>query len=358
MLLNNKQGEFMFKEVFTTLFFTITITANFLMAEDQYNIQDIDTLQTHASEAIALNNQGQILGWYNIDGSNEGKHFFVRNRDGVFFEVPRNENGNGSEINWKYLTSDEKVYGTSNEKANSVELYMWERNNGTVKLGDLPGKEISGINDVGQVLIKSVMENENGKKIFRPVIWHNGEITKLNGIDGNAGIQSDESYGLSINNKGDVVGGSVAYLVYKNKIYKQTHAVKWSKGKTIDLHNSIPKTEQSFALAINDSDEILVSDYINRYLLKNNVLQRKISHAQQLINNSGQLYSQQFVFEKNDSILLYLPSLNEKINMDYDSIWMKILKITSVNDNKEIIAQGKTVWGEDHAVFLTPMSSN
>ena len=39
--------------------------------------------------------QLQILGWYNIDGSANGKHIFVRDRDGTFHELPLRENGVG-----------------------------------------------------------------------------------------------------------------------------------------------------------------------------------------------------------------------------------------------------------------------
>ncbi len=39
-----------------------------------YEIQDIGTFQTHSSVVIGSNNNGQILGWYNID-ANTGKHF-------------------------------------------------------------------------------------------------------------------------------------------------------------------------------------------------------------------------------------------------------------------------------------------
>lgn len=343
----------MFKEVFTTLFLTITITANFLMAEVQYEIQDIDTLQTKSSQAIALNNQGQILGWYNIDGTNEGKHFFVRNRDGSFFEVPKKENGIGLEINWSYLTNNGKVYGTFDGNKNFAVLYMWDQYNGVVKLGNLPGKEISAINDAGQVLIKSVIENENGISVRRPVIWHNGIITKLNGVDGNAGIQSDESYGLNMNNKGEVVGQSIANLIYKNTIYKQTHAVKWINGHAIDLHKTVPKSSSSSASSINDLSEVI----IGRYLICNDGQVKLFNHFFRT-TSENYLYDDMYVFDKKGMEVTNGYAVSNKMLYDLDSIWMTFDKIISVNDNGEIIAHGETVWGEKHAMLLTPVSSD
>lgn len=65
----------------------------------EYDIQDIGTLQTHSSQAIAINSQGQILGWYNIDGTPAGKRFFVRDPNGSYHGLPSKENGVGWDIN-------------------------------------------------------------------------------------------------------------------------------------------------------------------------------------------------------------------------------------------------------------------
>ena len=46
--------------------------------------------------------------------------------------------------------------------------------------------------------------------------------------------------------------------------------------------------------------------------------------------------------------------LNSKIKADPNSIWMYATKIISVNDNGEIIADGETIYGEKHAMLLTP----
>lgn len=100
------------------------------------------------------------------------------------FRLPSKENGVGVEINWRYLKDDGKARGTFDGNANYSVLYVWDQKNGVIKLGNLPAKEISAINNAGQVLIASIVENENGKTILRPVIWHNGKITKLNGLDG------------------------------------------------------------------------------------------------------------------------------------------------------------------------------
>lgn len=100
----------MFKKICSFIFSFIAISS-FLAAEIDYDIQDIGTLQTHSSHAIAINNKGQILGWYNIDGSAQEKHFFVRDKDGEFHEIPSKTLDAGLAIDWQYLTDAEKAYG-------------------------------------------------------------------------------------------------------------------------------------------------------------------------------------------------------------------------------------------------------
>jgi uncharacterized membrane protein len=193
LLFLKQRGFFMFRKICSLVVFSLIAISSFLTAGIQYDIQDIGTLQTKASEAIAINNRGQILGWYNIDGSNTGKHFFVRDRDGSFHELPKKENASDWEINWRYLTNDGKAYGTFDGNANYAVLYVWDKFNDVVKLGNLPGKEIAAINNLGQVLIKSIPGTENGRSIRRPVIWRNGQITNLRGLEGDIGIESEIS---------------------------------------------------------------------------------------------------------------------------------------------------------------------
>lgn len=338
---------------------------SFLAAEVEYDIQDIDTLHTRASEAVAINNQGQILGWYSIDGTKEGKKYFVRERDGSFYEILEDpsvvyKNISGprptTRIDWRYLTDDRKAYGTLTlTNANPI-LFMWDRQNGLVNLGNLPGKEVTAINNAGQVLIKSVNDTDPyGKSVKYPVIWQNGKITKLRGLEGDLGIESEESYGFDMNNKGAVVGQSVAYLSYKNDIYKQVHAVKWINGQAIDLHRKIPKTPSSSAIAINDLGDVIISNFLlradgevlNNYLFSNS----KASDTKYFINEQ---YGNVCVDRFNKEI--YIGSIiNDIFSKNYDSIWMYLIKIVGINDNGEIIAQGKTIYGEEHAMLLTPV---
>jgi hypothetical protein len=361
----------MFKKIYYVLICSLITISSFLTAEIEYDIQDIGTLQTHSSQVLALNNQGQILGWYNIDGSNKGKQFFVRDRDGSFHEIEEDysliyenipKEQQSIRIDWRYLTDNGSAYGTFTlPNANPI-LFTWDQHNGLIKLGRLPGKEISAINNAGQVLIKSVVDSENGKSVKRPVVWQNGQVTKLKGLGGDLGIESEESYGFDMNNNGDVVGQSVIFLSYKNNLYKQTHAVKWVKGKAIDLHPEVPKSSYSSAVAINDIGEVFLNG--SRFVKEdNNVIIYPYGISNVKTTNKNYIYDMDKhgfsgVYDKSGNKIIDNWEIANKIFSDVDSIWLTIIGIVSTNDNGEIIAQAMTIYGEEHAMFLTPASPN
>lgn len=355
----------MIKNLYSIAFVFLLASTISLSAMDEYDIQDIGTIQTKESQAIALNNQGQIIGWYNIDGSTNGKHVFFRDNDGSFYELPQKTPDAGLAINWQYLTENGNSYGTFAVNQATTALCMWDKRNGFVKLGIIPGKEISAINNCGQVLIKSVVENENGTSVFHPVIWDNGKTTKLNGLQGNMGISSKETYGLDMNNRGDVVGQSRVTIVHKNNEYRTfTHAGLWKEGNSIDCHYKLPKSTDSYAIAINDFGDVIVaiksidaSD--TKYLLKNDgALIKLSSNGADKVNNKGYTYFHSVVLNEKGEYVLNKNSMNDKLKYDLDSIWISISNITKVNDEGKIIAQGETIYGEKHAILLTPVKSN
>lgn len=339
------------------LFVFCSCVSSYAYAQVQYEINDIGTLQTHSSQAIALNNQGQILGWYNVDGSSEGKHFFLRNNDGEFHEILHRIPTERLEINWRFLTDEGTVYGILEEKNRFPTLFMWDRLNGVVNLGVLPGKEISAINNSGQVLIKGVEENVCGKTIVRPVIWQNGTMTRLSGLRGDLGIESETSYGFDINNKGEVVGQSLAYLVYKNEVYKQMHATKWVDGHAFDLHKTVPKSSASCALAMNDNGDILIKGETLHLFIheRNTIISNYLPEWFNKINNKYMYGNYDVIMNKNIRMIASIGMINPQLIEDFNSIWMNVTKIISANENGEIIAEGRTIFGEKHAMLIIPL---
>lgn len=358
----------MIKKICVSVLFLLTTLSSILTAVN-YEIKDISTLQTHSSQAIAINNQGQILGRLNIDGTKEGEYFFVRDGDGSFHEIVEDksvvyedihQNLSSMRIDWKYLTDSGIAYGIF-DAGSYVNLFMWDKTSVT-KIGKMLKNDISNsnnimkINNSGQILIKHLTHYIDSKPIYNPAIWHNGKTTTLTGLEGGLGIASNESYGLDMNNKGEVVGHSLTSLVYKNEIYKYNHAALWTNRQAIDMHKYALKATSSQAVAINDLGDVLIKNPLFEvYLVHNDGTSISVPNDLDKLNENY-VYNNRYVFNKKGDRVIDIHYIRARILKDIGSIWMDISKIIGVNNNGEVIAQGETIYGEKHAMLLCPAS--
>ncbi len=187
---------------------------------------------------------------------------------------------------------------------------------------------------------------------------------------GDLGIESDESYGFDMNNKGEVIGQSLVYLSYKNDIYKQLHATKWINGKAIDLHKLLPKSTKSCGIAINDLGEVLSNvPEVGVCLIRGDQGITVFNAQLNKLNNLGYAYNYNFdygrpipdnsirslIYDRNKKeIFVQELSIQQPLNHP-DSIWVNFNKIIKVNDKGEAIATGETLYGETHAMLLKPI---
>lgn len=162
-----------------------------------------------------------------------------------------------------------------------------------------------------------------------------------------------------MNSMGEVVGHSLVNLSYKNEIYKQVHATKWINGRAIDLHNTVPKSTSNTtcAIAINDLGDVLIrSNQLQIIRADGRIVGGNILNNTGEIKttNSKHIYNDAAVADLLGNYVYYTYYTTNKILNDYDSIWLKCCKIIGVNDNGEILAEGITIYGEQHVMFLTP----
>jgi len=355
------------KLFFATLLITLIATAGYLSAFE-YEYQDIGTLQADSSEPISLNNRGEILLSYHYQGSQEWPRF-LRDKEGVFFDLPRVVDG--QEVDWNCLTNTGLVYGTSASNNQTI-LYRWDRlEMGAVELDRFQGERsrFSGkgvrcfANDLGQVVINTSEKLSDGNRIYRVFTWNDGWVKELKGLEDSEEATPDYFWALSINNNGIIVGLSTVSVECKNKTYNQTHAVKWVNGEVIDLHKTVPKMGYTSAVDINDRDEILVGYLIDGweeepfgglYLVKPDG-ESSWAFGADRMNNSC-FYNDRQVFDKKGEEVFNYDDINKIMINDHDSEWLTLGYILQVNDHGEIIMIADTIYGENHALFLYPVS--
>ena len=260
-----------------------------------YQMIDLGTLGGTRAFPNALNDAGQVVGWYS--GADYTRHAFlwqsgsmqdlfpengssdaqVITQDGVILgERDRFGGPGGSTCVAAYLfmskdgvTTDlngasscgglrvigmtesgsivETVVGEQNSRA-----YIWEggvqQNLGSLK--PLWGyATATAVNNKGQIVGYSPVENQAGFYINHPFIWEDGAMRDLGILaefpcDENPAKNCGNGQALAINSKGDVVGGS------------NNHAVMWTGAGIVDLGAGSP-LDGAAALAINEPGEVV-----------------------------------------------------------------------------------------------------
>lgn len=183
-------------------------------AEIRYEIKDLGTLGGLNSDAMSLNENGQIVGLSQINASNS-YHGFVADGAGMHdlgtFGGAQSEaraiNRNGDVVGWAQ---------TPNGDRHAFVLH----NGSMTDLGSLAGSPVdaNSLNDDGVV----VGSYESGS-FERAFIWNSGVMQDLGTLGGT------DSRAYAINNHGDVVGFA------RPNDNAQIHACLWRNGVAIDL---------------------------------------------------------------------------------------------------------------------------
>jgi probable HAF family extracellular repeat protein len=167
-----------------------------------------------ASSATAINDRGQVAGISGICDQAVGR-FTARHMSLWKNGVPTEIESFGAEA-WNTpmaINSKGEVVGFANAAgteggAFNERPFLWSKKRGIQDLGTLDGHtrgQALGINNRGQVVGLSRRADGGGSTA---VIWHNGEVTDLNGLA--PGYQGRLLYANDINNAGVLTGQSIS----------------------------------------------------------------------------------------------------------------------------------------------------
>ncbi|WP_261559879.1 HAF repeat-containing protein [Frankia tisae] len=134
-----------------------------------------------------------------------------------------------------------QIVGTTSVRGGDRHAYIWA-NNAMTDLGTLGGlsSEAVAVNEAGQICGNSVTATDQS----RAFVWSNARIYDLGTLGGSW------SRAVGLNTKGQVVGAS-------EMADGRSRAFLWERGALRDL-GVLPGDQQSEAVGINDSGEILV----------------------------------------------------------------------------------------------------
>jgi probable HAF family extracellular repeat protein len=212
-------------------------------------IQDLGTLGGTDSCAVLINERGQVAGYSFTDlSASPPIHPFLWQHGtmqdlgtlGGTFALANALNNRGDVTGLSFVAGN-SVYHPS----------LWHRG-GTSDLGTLGGDtgNALSLNDATEVVGEADLPGPSGSQLHHAFLWQRGVMTDLGTQDGDPC-----SLALSINSRGQVVGGSTDCNTLLNG-----HAFFWEHGgPMVDLNSFVPASSNvtlTVAILINDRGEI------------------------------------------------------------------------------------------------------
>jgi probable HAF family extracellular repeat protein len=220
-------------------------------------IRDLGTLGG-ASEAVALNERGQVVGWSNVRRSLNPRHAFLwedgRMRD--LGTLGRDLGGDLPSLSAAVAINDRgQIVGNSSVNQNSPVSYafVWQGGRMTALAPGGDDSTADAISERGQVV--GWRGDDLGYGRGRAFTWHNGAIRALGVLPGRT-----YSWAHDLNERGEIVGETYSVDDEQDGIQVKTRAFLWRSGKLIDL-GALPGHRVSSAFAINERGQILGSSW-------------------------------------------------------------------------------------------------
>lgn len=370
--------------MFRKLFFSLSALCMFPLfcfsLPSNYTIQDIGTLESDFSEALCMNENGEILGKYRFEGE---EHIFlwsqskgIRTLDDIPFGWVSNSpflkkiNNNGQILlalwkNSEQLAQMNAVLPDKILEQGTWIYYLWTPQKGLTELSSDKGIVLGAdLNDNG-VVVGSLFDRD---WIHMPCVWDNGNIIDLETVSGDLGIKSKSGVALFVNNNMDIVGQSSKAIVYKGQVVKNVNTVVvWRAENNWEAEEIFPDGIESVtALGFNNSGNVVCRKQNGAIYLcdlkenKNYKINRSVSWGKNspftdnnLFMSKGDIHE---IVESKDGfetrgaeLSSYIPKVENR-----DSFWNKLTCLRSINSKGYAVGNATNVYGETHVILFVP----
>ncbi|MDQ4128137.1 MAG: Ig-like domain-containing protein [Actinomycetota bacterium] len=322
----------------------------------EYTVTDLGTLPgASSSGAEAINDSGQVVGWSGTHpGAGDTRGFLWQ--DGAMTDLGSLGGGDYSrafDVNGSGQVVGDSSYPVDTSGNGPTKAFRWQ--NGTMTdLGSLlpePYEESHAYatNGSGQVVGKSLAEDDNGDRWDHAFLYHNGQMTDL-GILAPDGAPGD-SVAHDINGSGQVVGEADL------EDFAGTHAFLYESGQMTDL-GTLGGSNFSVAYDINDVGQVVGESGLDGFLWQNGAMASLGDIEPAAINDAGQVVGSACLPDGGegckDQAVVYQGGQMQRLNnlTDPASGW-DLHRATDINEEGQIVGTG-TISSEEHAFLLTP----
>lgn len=376
----------LFNYISAAFLFLFACTFNFAAYADAtiYKFVDLGLQESDQSEAVAVNDNGQVAGMYWMLGK---KYYFMwtENEGITLIDLPET-------ANITVLNNSGQLAGSYKDFNNKDRGFIWDAKNGFSDIGTLGGSftRVYDMNDFGNIVGESESANVSlvdGRPEWHAFIWQNGSMIDLGALAGDLGVLGDRSKATSINNRGEIIGTSNSLIAHKRKflrtndraVFWQEFVIEsiggiWQDFVIEEVDSNLDPQYSAEAISVNNAGIATFGSNNNEYFAINLADKSKILFS---INNFSTPFevtdaNDIFVIHPGPAIYLgFLKSNNSKEysfgGSFYDYIYFQFAlnspwpwkpnSFTGAcyNNKRWVVGQAQNIYGERHAALLIPI---
>ncbi len=347
------------------MFFAINCFAEPTLEINSYELIDIGVLGSDKSEALFINEKGQVLGHMSYNGQEE---VFLWEKDGgiKILQLPKGRNEYYDQS--FHLNDKGQIAGICREG-----VFIWDKEVGAyiIGFGNLEDLHILGFNNQGQILINSsqqAYDSYSGYRNYLMLLWDQGEVKNISNDfsllfpEYNRGC----SWGY-LNNEGNVV-------INAHKEVANQWAMKsflWTNGKFIELFKEYGKDKNVHVNSFDDNGNMIVNiegfgECFFNSSKKSLARLPEIRGSWEVINSAPQsIYCSSSVLKKDaNGIIYYMPGLEiRKLINSKAPYWMQDCKTIHIKDQNSkgyVVGSAETMYlgSSRHAFLAIPSKIN
>ncbi|MFI5343613.1 MAG: hypothetical protein ACHQUC_05260 [Chlamydiales bacterium] len=342
-----------------------------------YRLVDLGLQESDQSEAVAINDNGQVAGFYWMLGT---KYFFIWDeKAGIsLIDLPQS-------ATIKALNNFGHIAGNYKDSTGNDCGFLWDNVYGFYDIGSLGGgfTQVYDMNDLGQIVGESECAKVSvvdGQKERHAFLWTWWNMVDLGTLPGDLGLPGDRSIATGINNRGQIIGAANFTIAHKAKLLRsEQRAVIWNDGNIEEFNESFDGNQE--LLSINDagfvtsrincprspyhpnfpSSGCCIIDTVSRCMW--NISIGNDDFVQ--INNNGSVLSKQWLcffqptpYENHSNKCLGVDMREPIANLfiiKQTKPWRDFCRAYDMNNNNWIVGTADNIYGEIHAVLLVPI---